>query len=148
METKEKIKQELAKMVEVYNQEHRKKINLMPNDLDIAAEGLANLAEAINNGHSVFGVCEKRTSSLDRGYHYFSIYYTKNNQIHKLCLYELILLFDGKITKISNKNWNMPKYVFCSDVIGIDRLFEATHFVFYFLSKIKVCPFFQINCLN
>jgi len=144
METvKEKIKKALSEMVEEYNQEHRKKINLMPNDLDIAAEGLADLAEAINNKWSVFAICEKEPRSLDTGNHYFSIYYTKNNQIHRLCLYEMIILFGGKISK----DWSMPKYVFCSGVIGASRVLDATDRVFRFLADIGACPYVQIDCL-
>jgi len=138
---KEKIKNALSKDIQTYNHEHNKKINIFPETLDDIAGRLADLVSAINNDYSVFAICEKEPPSLDKGNHYFSVCYVKDNIVNKLWLSEAILLFDGKISK----NRNLPRFVFCSGAIGMSRLFDATHSLFRWLSNVTGCKYFTVN---
>ena len=138
---KEKIKNALSKDIQTYNHEHNKKIDIFPETLDDIAGRLADLVNAINNDYSVFAICEKEPPSLDKGNHYFSVCYVKDNIVHKLWLSEAILLFDGKISK----NRNLPRFVFCSGAIGMSRLFDATHSLFRWLSNVTGCKYFTVN---
>jgi len=138
---KEKIKNALSKDIQTYNREHNKKINIFPETLDDIAGRLADLVSAINNDYSVFAICEKEPPSLDKGNHYFSVCYVKDNIVNKLWLSEAIVLFGGKISK----NRNLPRFVFCSGAIGMSRLFDATHSLFRWLSNVTGCKYFTVN---
>ena len=140
---KEKIKNALSKDIQTYNHEHNKKIDIFPETLDDIAGRLADLVSAINNDYSVFAICEKEPPSLDKGNHYFSVCYVKDNIVNKLWLSEAIVLFGGKISK----NHNLPRFAFCSGAIGMSRVLDATDKLFRWLANVGLCKYVQIHSL-
>lgn len=144
METKEQVKLALEKDIEKYNKCNKTKIKLFNGVIDDIAENLTYLADAINNKHSVFAICEKEPPNLDKGNHYYSVCYTRNNIVHKIWLGEAILLFEGKISK---RNHSLPPYVFYSEAVGVSGLFDATDRLFKWLADVGLCKYVQIHCL-
>lgn len=95
------------------------------------------LAKADNVYHvsnTLFAICEKEPrGNLDTGRHYYSINYIKNNEIHKVWLWDFIKILGGYR---QDRDRSMDRYIFGSGAIGMSRCLDATDGFFSYLKRI------------
>lgn len=98
---------------------------------------------------SVFFVCEKAPRNLDAGKHHFSLYYVQNGGVEKFWpAGESVFAKVVNMTE-NNRDMSMPKWMFASGVIGMDRLLAATEGLSRFLADCGAgsAQFTNQNCL-
>ena len=100
-----------------------------------AVKEFAGLLLALQNDRSVFFVCEKWPRRLDSGRHYYSLYYvTAEGKVSRFwpCCSEFAKVFG---MDENNRDRSLPKWMFSSRVIGMDRLLDATGTLSYLLKE-------------
>ena len=83
---------------------------------------------------TVFLVCEKAPRSLDAGRHYFSMYYVNDGGVQKFWPAGESIFAKLIYMQENNRDMQMPKWMFASGVIGMDRVLAATNGISRFLA--------------
>lgn len=142
---KSTIRKAVIRAIESHNSYYpRKKITLEDHELESVVTELVNLNTALGKKNDVYCICDKQPRNLDSGKHYFSIYYVKNGQNHRLWLYDFGLIVGGHR---QDRDMHLPRYGFSSGAIGMSRILDACDGVFSFLKRIGG-HYAQIDCKN
>jgi hypothetical protein len=133
---------------EYYTPKQKRSFRLaLANMVDIKAMGLQlhELNHALLKGRDVFAVCDKYPANLDRGRHYFSVFYVNGKgQAEKIWVADEGLRYLIRMDR-QDRDQGIPRYGFQSGCIGMSRVLDATDGLF---SYIKSCTgtYAQINC--
>lgn len=110
---------------------------ISPDRLRQIAGDLVELNAALMSGRSVFAVCDKAPRNLDSGNHYYSVFYTN-------AMGEVIRLWTAEFTPFlggvrQDRDRNLMRWIWCSGVIGMSRVLDATNGIFSFLRELGGC---------
>jgi len=106
-------------------------------DISMWAASLKGLNDVLTDGRSVFAVCNKAPSKLDRGSHHYTIYYTTpGGHVEYFWMGKFMLYMRASENKSSS---GLRYLTFSSRAIGMSRVLDATDGVFSFLKRIGGC---------
>jgi len=133
---------------EVFNSLKNQTDNVSDNVLLAYANQIVQVNNNLLEEKGVYGVLKKNPVSPNKGYHYFSIVYTQDNDIRRLYTPKIAKLIGAHIDE---KRYSIPFFAFRSNAkdiedTDIDRLFDATDRFFKFLESLGGC-YAQISLL-
>lgn len=117
--------QNLVTFAEVYNIIRRE--NPQAPDWQVAdvSNQITDLNDCLLTGRQIFLILEKYPKgNLDKGYHYYSLYYiNKNYDVIRVWGYDSLYKYIGQISQ--NRDNSIPKYLFGSNAIGMSRIADS-----------------------
>lgn len=108
-----------------------------PVTIESLADQLVEINDCLFAGRPVFATVEKSPSSLDRGAHYYSLWYIRAN-------YELVHFWFPPLME-HMKNGGYP-YAFKSGALGMSRIIDATDDIFTLIKNCGGC-YAQIDAI-